>query len=176
MPLYNLHKHGHGRTVSELSVRKFMREKDQINKACQARHELEEQTRARKLEAAMRHEQEEEAKLKRIEEIKRKRQELLAKNKQKQYDIEFTRERTALRNRKLTDSKLSLPSKTPKETEDDKQKMIELKQEQERLEKRRFSAELADRAVLISYQRLPTVLNLIRSYSRNDFNFKNVKN
>ena len=156
-------------TLSELSFRKYLREQTQMSKAHQARLELEEQNRIRKQEAAIRSEREAEEKLRKIEEIKRKRQELLERKKQKELDIEFTKDRIALRERKQTAlSRLSLSGKKAN-LDAEKQRLQEEKRERERIEKNRFSAELADRIVLISYQRLPTVLSLLRSYSKNQF-------
>lgn len=154
-------------TLNELSFKKYLREQEKINKAFQIRHQLEEATRLRRQEASINNEKEAEERLKKIEEIKRKRKELLEQKRQKELDISFTKDRMAIKDRKMTGN-LKLFNEKKRKAEEEKERVMNLMKEREILEARRFSIELADRAVLISYQRLPTVLNLLRTCSRVD--------
>ena len=153
-------------TVSELTIKKILREQEKINKAFQIRVQLEEDIRFHKQEAQIKTEKETQRRLKKITEIKETKEKLETQNREKELDIE---KKKKIRYRKMhAKSCIDRIDEANKRIEEKKKRLSELKQKQVKEEKR-FADDIADKAVLISYKRLPTILNLLKSCSRDSF-------
>ncbi len=153
-------------TVSELKIKKVMREQEKISKAFKIRIQLEEDIRAHKQEAQIKIEQETHRRLQKITEIKETKEKLETQNRERELDIE---KKKKIKYRKLhAKSSINRINEANRRIEEKKKHLIELKQKQLTDEKR-FNDNIADKAVLIYYKRLPTILSLLKSCSLDSF-------
>jgi hypothetical protein len=149
-------------TLNELAFRKFLRERDHINQSLKARNEINEQIQTEKLEAKIKSEKETQERLRKIAEIKMSKENFLKLKREKEFCVD--KQNLEVERRVKSDkSSQNIPNKTF--VNNNNKKKLELKEKQ-KLESERFNKEIADKIVLIKYQRLPNLLNLInKSFS-----------
>ncbi len=149
-------------TLNELAFRKFLRERDHINQSLKARNEINEQIQTEKLEAKIKSEKETQERLRKIAEIKMSKENFLKLKREKVFCVD-KKNLEVERRVKSAKSSQNIPNKTF--VNNNNKKKLELKEKQ-KLESERFNKEIADKIVLIKYQRLPNLLNLInKSFS-----------
>jgi hypothetical protein len=150
-------------TLNELAFRKFLRERDHINQSLKARNEINEQIQTEKLEAKIKSEKETQERLRKIAEIKMSKENFLKLKREKVFCVD-KQNLEVERRVKSAKSSQNIPNKKFVNNNNNKKK-LELKEKQ-KLESERFNKEIADKIVLIKYQRLPNLLNLInKSFS-----------
>jgi hypothetical protein len=148
-------------TLNELAFRKFLRERDHINQSLKARNEINEQIQTEKLEAKIKSEKETQERLRKIAEIKKAKESFLKLKREKEFCVDKHNLEGECRIKSDNKSSQNIHNKIFVNSK----KNQELKEKQ-KLESERFNKEIADKIVLIKYQRLPNLLNLMnKSFS-----------
>ena len=148
-------------TLNELAFRKFLRERDHINQSLKARNEINEQIQTEKLEAKIKSEKETQERLRKIAEIKKAKESFLKLKREKEFCVDKHNLEGECRIKSDNKSSQNIHNKIFVNSK----KKQELKEKQ-KLESERFNKEIADKIVLIKYQRLPNLLNLMnKSFS-----------